>query len=106
MWLGLTLCKDNISVKTRIAMKKVITIIISIICLAVYGQAVRAGFKVVVKDFNTLDVIFKSDSAKKVKECGDTLVIELINGKKKKYYPKQDYIYTKEISHVRYTESY
>ena len=87
-------------------MKKLITIIFSIICLAVYGQAVRAGFKVIVKDFNTLDVIFKSDSAKKVKESGDTLVIELINGKKKKYYPKQNYIYTKEISHVRYTESY
>ena len=87
-------------------MKRVITIIFSIICLAVYGQAVRAGFKVIVKDFNTLDVIFKSDSAKKVKESGDTLVIELINGKKKKYYPKQNYIYTKEISHVRYTESY
>lgn len=87
-------------------MKKLITIIFSIICLAVYGQAVRAGFKVVVKDFNTLDVIFKSDSAKKVKESGDTLVIELINGKKKRYHPKQNYIYTKEISHVRYTESY
>ena len=74
------------------------------LCLMVYGQAIRAGYKVIVKDFTTLDIIFKSDSAKKVKECGDTLVIELINGKKQTFYPKQDYVYSKEISYVRYTE--
>lgn len=87
-----------------IAMKRVIAIIFSMICLVVYGQAIRAGYKVTVKDYNTLDVIFKSDSAKKVKECGDTLVVELINGKKQTFYPKKDYIYSKEMSYVRYTE--
>ena len=87
-------------------MRNLITIIFSMLCLAVHGQAIRAGIKVVVKDHNTREIIFKSDSAKKVKECGDTLVVELINGKRKKYYPKQEYIYTKEISYVRYKESY
>jgi hypothetical protein len=85
-------------------MKRLIVIIFSMICLVIYGQVIRAGYKVVVKDYNTLDVIFKSDSAKKVKECGDTLVVELINGKKKIFYPKQDYVYSKEISSVRYAE--
>lgn len=85
-------------------MRNLITIIFSMLCLMVYGQAIRAGYKVIVKDFTTLDIIFKSDSAKKVKECGDTLVIELINGKKQTFYPKQDYVYSKEISYVRYTE--
>lgn len=85
-------------------MRNIVVVLLSMICLVIYGQVIRAGYKVVVKDYSTLDVIFKSDSAKKVKECGDTLVVELINRKKKIFYPKQDYVYSKEISSVRYAE--
>lgn len=67
-------------------------------------QTTYAGKHVEIYKKANNKLIFETDSAKKAYTNKDTIIVKMINGKIKKYYPESEYIFKYSISSVRYYE--
>lgn len=69
----------------------------------VFCPSVIAGKHVEITEKGSDKIVLKTDSARKAYVNKDTIIVKMIDGKVKKYYPESDYIYKWHISFTRFT---
>lgn len=76
-----------------------IALFVSLSCIA---QVVAMARRVTIVTMADKELVWKTDSAKRAYIKGDTIVVPLINGKVKKFYPTSEYIYYIESAGYKY----